>query len=159
MTHRPSAGQALDHARLFNESIGCIPMDSVLTLFHSFFSPCSDTRRAAKQTGAFASSPRPSSRQALWLMLCTLLSLPSLMVEAAEQRTEQGPTATPAPATAGEPSPPSAQMEQPQSDATTPRPAPNAAQLKSRGLGAAFEKFNPSEAISADNAVPFPIDI
>jgi hypothetical protein len=50
-------------------------------------------------------------------------------------------------------------MEQPQSDATTPRPAPKAAQLKTRGLGAAFEKFNPSEAISADNAVPFPIDI
>ena len=81
------------------------------------------------------------------------------MVEAAEQGTEQGPTATPAPATAGESSLPSAQMEQPQSDAKTPPPAPNAAQLKTRGLGAAFEKFNPSEAISADNAVPFPIDI
>ena len=92
-------------------------------------------------------------------MLCTLLPLSSLMVEAAEQGTTQGPTATPAPATAGDPSPPSAQMEQPQSDAKAPRPAPNAAQLKTRGLGAAFEKFNPSEAISADNAVPFPIDI
>ena len=92
-------------------------------------------------------------------MLCTLLPLSSLMVEAAEQGTTQGPTATPAPATAGAPSPPSAQMEQPQSDAKAPRPAPNAAQLKTRGLGAAFEKFNPSEAISADNAVPFPIDI
>ena len=92
-------------------------------------------------------------------MLCTLLPLSSLMVEAAEQGTVQGPTATPAPATAGDPSPPSAEMEQPQSDAKAPRPAPNAAQLKTRGLGAAFEKFNPSEAISADNAVPFPIDI
>ena len=81
------------------------------------------------------------------------------MVEAEEQGTEQGPTAASTPATAGDPSPPSAEMEQSQSDATTPRPAPNAAQLKSRGLGAAFEKFNPSEAISADNAVPFPIDI
>ena len=159
MTHRPGAGQALDHARLFNESIRCIPMDSVLTLFHSFCSPCSGTRRAAKQRGAFASSPGPSSRQALWLMLCTLLPLSSLMVEAAEQGTVQGPTATPAPATAGDPSPRSAEMEQPQSDAKAPRPAPNAAQLKTRGLGAAFEKFNPSEAISADNAVPFPIDI
>ena len=77
------------------------------------------------------------------------------MVEAAEQ----GTTAAPTPATTGNPLPPSAEMEQPQSDATTPRPAPNAAQLKTRGLGAAFEKFNPSEAISADNAVPFPIDI
>ena len=92
-------------------------------------------------------------------MLCTLLQLSSLMVEAAEQGTERGPTATPAPATARDPSPPSAQVEQPQSDAKTPPPAPNAAQLKTRGLGAAFEKFNPSEAISADNAVPFPVDI
>ena len=92
-------------------------------------------------------------------MLCTLLTLSSLMVEAAEQGTEQGTTAASTPATSDGPSPPSAEMEQPQSNAKTPRPAPNAAQLKSRGLGAAFEKFNPSEAISADNAVPFPIDI
>jgi hypothetical protein len=38
-------------------------------------------------------------------------------------------------------------------------PAPQAERLKSRSLGLGFEKFNPSEAISADNAVPFPIDI
>jgi len=82
-----------------------------------------------------------------------------MIVEAAEQGTEQGPTATSTPATTGNPLPPSAEMKQPQPDATTPPPAPNAAQLKSRGLGAAFEKFNPSEVISADNAVPFPIDI
>jgi len=143
----------------FNESIRCIHMDSVLTKFWSFCSLSSGNRRAAEQTGAFAPSPRPSSRRALWLMLCTLLSLPSMIVEAAEQETEQGPTATSTPATTGNPLPPSAEMEQPQSDATTPRPAPNAAQLKTRGLGAAFEKFNPSEAISADNTVPFPIDI
>lgn len=92
-------------------------------------------------------------------MLCTLLPLSSLMVEAAEQDTAQGPTATSTLASAGDPTPPLAQMEQPQSDAKAPRPEPNAAQLKTRGLGAAFEKFNPSEAISADNAVPFPIDI
>ena len=159
MTHRPRAGQALDHARLFNESIRCIPMDSVLTQFRSFCSLCIGNRRAAKQEGAISPSPKPSSRRALWLMLCTLLTLSSLMVEAAEQGTAQGPTATPAPTTAGDPSAPSAQMEQPQSGAKTPPPAPNAAQLKTRGLGAAFEKFNPSEAISADNAVPFPIDI
>ena len=159
MTHRPRAGQALDHARLFNEPIRCIPMDSVLTQFRSFCSLCTSNRRAAKKTGAISPAPKPSSGRALWLVLCTLLPLSSLMVEAAEQVTTQGPTATPAPATAGAPSPPSAQMEQPQSDAKAPRPAPNAAQLKTRGLGAAFEKFNPSEAISADNAVPFPIDI
>ena len=159
MTHRPRAGQALDHARLFNESIRCIPMDSVLTQFRRFCSLCIGNRPAAEQTGAILPSPKPSSRRALWLLLCTLLPLSSLIVEAAQQGTEQGPTATPAPATASDPSPPSAQMEQPQSDAKTPPPAPNATQLKTRGLGAAFEKFNPSEAISADNAVPFPIDI
>ena len=159
MIHRPRAGQALDHARLFNESIRCIPMDSVLTQFRSFCSLCIGNRRPAKQGGAFAPSPKPSSRQAIWLLLCTLLPLSSLMVEAAEHGTAQGPTATATPPTTGDPSPPSAQMEQPQSGAKTPPPAPNAAQLKSRGLGAAFEKFNPSEAISADNAVPFPIDI
>jgi len=38
-------------------------------------------------------------------------------------------------------------------------PAPQAERLRSRSLGLGFEKFNPSEAISADNAVPFPIDI
>ena len=92
-------------------------------------------------------------------MLCSLLPLSSLMVEAAEQETAQGPTAASTPATAGNPSLPSAQIEQRQTDAKTPPPAPDAAQLKTRGLGAAFEKFNPSEAISADNAVPFPIDI
>ena len=143
----------------FNESIRYVPMDSVPTQFRNFCSLCIGDRRAAKQTGAILPSPWPSSRRALWLMLCTLLPLSSLMVEAAEQETAQEPTAASTPATAGDPSPPSAQMEQPQTDAKTPPPAPDAAQLKTRGLGAAFEKFNPSEAISADNAVPFPIDI
>ena len=36
---------------------------------------------------------------------------------------------------------------------------PQAENLKNRDLGAAFESFQPSEEISADNAVPFPIDI
>lgn len=30
---------------------------------------------------------------------------------------------------------------------------------KSRGLGDAFKNFQPSEEISADNPVPFPVDI
>ena len=36
---------------------------------------------------------------------------------------------------------------------------PEAENLKNRDLGAAFRSFQPSEEISADNAVPFPIDI
>ena len=36
---------------------------------------------------------------------------------------------------------------------------PQAENLKNRDLGAAFRSFRPSEEISADNAVPFPVDI
>ena len=36
---------------------------------------------------------------------------------------------------------------------------PDAKELRKRNLGVAFKIFKPSEAISADNAVPFPIDI
>jgi len=36
---------------------------------------------------------------------------------------------------------------------------PQAENLKNRALGAAFRQFRPSEEISADNAVPFPVDI
>ena len=92
-------------------------------------------------------------------MLCTLLSLTSLIAEAAEQTPEQGSIPVSTPATMGDPSPSPENVEQPQPAAKAPPPAPNAAQLKTHGLGSAFEKFNPSEAISADNAVPFPIDI
>jgi hypothetical protein len=38
-------------------------------------------------------------------------------------------------------------------------PQPQAENLKNRDLGAAFKTFRPSEEISADNAVPFPVDI
>ena len=36
---------------------------------------------------------------------------------------------------------------------------PQAENLKNRNLGAAFRSFSPSEEISADNAVPYPVDI
>jgi hypothetical protein len=36
---------------------------------------------------------------------------------------------------------------------------PQAENLKNRDLGAAFRTFRPSEEISADNAVPYPVDI
>ena len=38
-------------------------------------------------------------------------------------------------------------------------PAPEADNLRSPDLGEAFSNFRPSEEISADNAVPFPVDI
>lgn len=40
-----------------------------------------------------------------------------------------------------------------------PNQQPQADNLKNRDLGAAFRSFRPSEEISADNAVPFPVDI
>ena len=36
---------------------------------------------------------------------------------------------------------------------------PEAANLRNKNLGEAFKSFRPSEEISADNAVPFPVDI
>lgn len=45
------------------------------------------------------------------------------------------------------------------SSAASPQPAPDNAALTATGLGTAFEAFQPSEAISADNAVPFPTNI
>jgi len=36
---------------------------------------------------------------------------------------------------------------------------PEASQLRQRDLGDAFRNFKPSEEISADNAVSFPVDI
>ncbi|MBO6701038.1 MAG: hypothetical protein JJ921_01775 [Pseudomonadales bacterium] len=38
-------------------------------------------------------------------------------------------------------------------------PAPEAGNLRARELGEAFRNFQPSEEISADNAVSFPVDI
>jgi|TARA_B110000240_G_C13333562_1_gene382357 hypothetical protein len=38
-------------------------------------------------------------------------------------------------------------------------PVPEADRLKQRELGDAFRRFVPSETISSDNAVPFPVDI
>lgn len=50
---------------------------------------------------------------------------------------------------------PTTSSKQNQETASMPQPE----RLKSKSLGLGFEKFNPSEAISADNAVPFPVDI
>jgi hypothetical protein len=49
--------------------------------------------------------------------------------------------------------------EQQKTGAEQNEPQPQAENLKNRDLGAAFRSFRPSEEISADNAVPFPVDI
>ena len=51
-----------------------------------------------------------------------------------------------------------AEDEQPSTNRQPPEP-PQAENLRNRELGAAFRRFRPSEEISADNAVPFPVDI
>ena len=57
---------------------------------------------------------------------------------------------------------PSAMGDSPEQKETAPEQneqQPKAENLKNRDLGAAFRSFQPSEEISADNAVPFPVDI
>ena len=39
------------------------------------------------------------------------------------------------------------------------KPAPQGSNLRARDIGDAFKNFQPSEEISADNAVTFPVDI
>ena len=41
----------------------------------------------------------------------------------------------------------------------TPKPTPQGDNLRARDIGDAFKNFQPSEEISADNAVTFPVDI
>lgn len=58
-----------------------------------------------------------------------------------------------------------AQEEEPEADEVNQEeteqaePSPEADNLRSRRLGDAFKNFQPSEEISADNAVTFPVDI
>ncbi len=41
----------------------------------------------------------------------------------------------------------------------SPKPIPQCGNLRARDIGDAFKNFQPSEEISADNAVTFPVDI
>ena len=41
----------------------------------------------------------------------------------------------------------------------SPKPVPQGDNLRARNIGDAFKNFQPSEEISADNAVTFPVDI
>jgi hypothetical protein len=53
---------------------------------------------------------------------------------------------------------PDSQDGEPKAEATSTK-IPVSENLKNRDLGAAFRTFSPSEEISADNAVPYPVDI
>lgn len=46
-----------------------------------------------------------------------------------------------------------------QSSKLSPKPVPQGNNLRARNIGDAFKNFQPSEEISADNAVTFPVDI
>jgi hypothetical protein len=46
-----------------------------------------------------------------------------------------------------------------QSSKQSSEPAPQGGNLRARDIGDAFKNFQPSEEISADNAVTFPVDI
>lgn len=80
-----------------------------------------------------------------------LLALPVV----AEQATQASPT----PETEQGETPEQGEVpQQGEPDQASPD-APTGEQLRSRELGEAFRIFRPSEEISADNAVPFPVDI
>ena len=46
-----------------------------------------------------------------------------------------------------------------QSSEQSSKPTPQGGNLRARDIGDAFKNFQPSEEISADNAVTFPVDI
>jgi hypothetical protein len=52
----------------------------------------------------------------------------------------------------------SEQTSEPLSEQSS-KPAPQDGNLRARDIGDAFKNFQPSEEISADNAVTFPVDI
>lgn len=83
--------------------------------------------------------------------LAAIAAEPSLAGEARDAAPVVGAT-SPASAAIAAPNQPSAP------DASQ-QPEIDDAALTAPGLGSAFEAFQPSEAISADNAVPFPTNI
>jgi hypothetical protein len=84
-----------------------------------------------------------------WLTMLLLMST-TLIVFAAEEPADNAETQTDAIA-----KPDTETKDKQQSS----EPVPAADRLKQRELGDAFRRFVPSEAISSDNAVPFPVDI
>ncbi|MFP6807185.1 MAG: hypothetical protein VB957_08390 [Pseudomonadales bacterium] len=112
------------------------------------------------------------------LIIVILLSLISPLIVTAEEAGEQAPPKTEPTTSAA--SGDTADVEQNDDNKAKPEDAeasastrvatkdavsqpnnviPDGNNLKDRDLGTAFRLFQPSEEISADNAVPFPVDI
>ncbi len=94
---------------------------------------------------------KDSMTQFLWILALIAVSF---ITSAADNEPPTPSAETIAPA---EP----AAAKNPKAEATDAdaEPAPSAQNLRARDLGEAFRTFTPSEEISADNAVTFPVDI
>ena len=91
----------------------------------------------------------------------TLAALFALPLSAGENQQEPVPT----PDSSGQIDPildediEPADVSKEQTSEQSSKPAPQGGNLRARDIGDAFKNFQPSEEISADNAVTFPVDI
>ncbi|MFP6793336.1 MAG: hypothetical protein VB996_08745 [Pseudomonadales bacterium] len=91
----------------------------------------------------------------------TLAALFALPLSAGENQQEPVPT----PDSSGQIDPildediEPADVSKEQTSEQSSKPAPQGSNLRARDIGDAFKNFQPSEEISADNAVTFPVDI
>ncbi len=106
---------------------------------------------------------RASCMRANLTMLFAVCVLLPAQVVAASPATSSPASAAPNPAPAADPTPQALNTTAAPSQSSAldaaQQPVPDDATLTAPGLGRAFEAFQPSEAISADNAVPFPTNI
>lgn len=95
------------------------------------------------------------------LLAMALAALFTLPLSAAESQQES----VPSPDSSGQINPTSdkdiepADVSEEQTSEQSSKPTPQGDNLRTRDIGDAFKNFQPSEAISADNAVTFPVDI
>ena len=89
-----------------------------------------------------------------WLLAAVVCCPGASTAWAAEAAAGQATPDSSTPATTAQ-----APEQTPQAGAGERDGEPNEQALKQRTLGEAFRSFQPSEEISADNAVPFPVDI
>lgn len=91
----------------------------------------------------------------------TLAALFALPLSAGENQQEPVPT----PDSSGQIDPildediEPADVSKEQTSEQSSKPGPQGSNLRARDIGDAFKNFQPSEEISADNAVTFPVDI
>ena len=92
------------------------------------------------------------------VLICGILIWVSTSLQGAEQETTGEQPATEQ-ENASKNQQKAAKSEPSESEQSSSNESPQAENLKNRELGTAFRRFRPSEEISADNAVPFPVDI